>query len=170
MSFFKCLVSFLIVPFTSVFLLKLSCPLRKLLLFKWNQSCFSFLAHTMFLRASKGSGHPPRSTRTVSKRNNLFLLQTSCSSEAHTVRSHHPLCPLISLSTNLLSSPPFIQVSALIHWPIPLLSFVGSYLSSLAALSSKDLTTHGNRIAARVNFTECFLGARHCSVFYILDI
>ena len=44
MSFFKFLVSSLTVPFTSVFLLKRSCPLRKPLLFEWNQSRFSFLS------------------------------------------------------------------------------------------------------------------------------
>lgn len=44
MSFFKFLVSSLTVPFTSVFLLKWSCPLRKPLLFEWNQSRFSFLS------------------------------------------------------------------------------------------------------------------------------
>lgn len=42
MYILKFLLSSLIVPFKSMFLLKLSCPLRKWLLFRWNQSCFPF--------------------------------------------------------------------------------------------------------------------------------
>lgn len=145
-----------------MFLLKLNCLPRKLLLFKWNQSCFSFLALTMF------SG-PVREVdillalHWVSKHNNLFLPQTPCSSEAHTVRLYHPLRPLLALSISLLSSSPF-RVLAVIHSPTTSLSFVSSHLSSFLALSSKDLIIHENMIVARVNvygeLSEC---QAHCS-------
>lgn len=116
----------------------------------------------MFLGAGKGSGHPPCSALTASKHNNLFLLQTPCSSDTYTVRTHHPpTCfrPLIALSTNLSSSSPSIRALALIHWPttviicqfLPVFSWCTVY---------KDLTTHGTRIAAILNFTGSFLSAK----------
>lgn len=50
---FKFLLSTLIFLFTSMFLLKLRCSLRKWLLFiKCHQSCFSFRSFAIFLRAS----------------------------------------------------------------------------------------------------------------------
>lgn len=157
MSFFKCLVSFLIVPFTSVFLLKLSCPLRKLLLFKWNQSCFSFLAHTMFRRASKGSGHPPCSTLTVSKHNNVFLCK-------HLAPLKHRLSGHTSPSVRSVLCLP-ISCRALQSFRLslssidPLRSY--SHLSSLPALSGRDWTLHGDRMAAIAHFTEDLLSDRH---------